>query len=433
MSWKASAWAKEQRVGSPFAKSILMCLGDGAHPETNDQFSSQEYLAEAAEVSPRTLREWLGRFERWGLIRRDRRTRRDGSRAADRIVVVLDCTITDGAERLEAEKRGEAVAVEGQDGDDLPANAAGRTNRQPATDLPATGDTPTGSPRPPFTENNQDITVEREARASADQEPDTGEAVPDDDPKAVEKAFWVFVKDWPSFAGMPKAAALKAWSKATPADRTEAMRKRDAWLALLRAQKKSHVPAPSTYLTERLFAEVPEPNDDAPSVLEAKPFGPVWQAARLRDLLAGPQVDRFRLTVFEEGMIADGRLDRESLLRDRRVKAGWPSVNRMHDLAEQRRSLAVEPSAEIERLAKTMVACHANGDAMAAWRALHDARGWPWLPDTGAQPVVYWPSPALDPEAALAAFEAQLEAHVEPAGRSASPPATGKTGSEAAE
>lgn len=64
MSWKASAWAKEQRLGSPSAKSILMCLADYADPNGLIKgWASQADLAEAAEVSERTAREWLQRLE----------------------------------------------------------------------------------------------------------------------------------------------------------------------------------------------------------------------------------------------------------------------------------------------------------------------------------------------------------------------------------
>ncbi|MBX3751928.1 MAG: helix-turn-helix domain-containing protein, partial [Opitutaceae bacterium] len=104
MSWKASAWAKEQRLGSPAAKSILMCLADSADADTAACWPSQARLAEDAEVSERTAREWLQRLEEWGLIERQRRNRASGARASDMIVLKLDLRITDGAERCRAIK-----------------------------------------------------------------------------------------------------------------------------------------------------------------------------------------------------------------------------------------------------------------------------------------------------------------------------------------
>jgi hypothetical protein len=105
LSWKASAWAKEQRLGSPAAKSILLCLGDYAEPEKASCWPSQEQLASDAEVSERTARDWLQRLEDWGLIERQRRTGAKGARANDLIVLKLDRKVLDGAERM----RGDSV------------------------------------------------------------------------------------------------------------------------------------------------------------------------------------------------------------------------------------------------------------------------------------------------------------------------------------
>lgn len=133
MSWKASAWAKSQRLGSPAAKGILLCLADYADPEKSECWPSQQQLADDAEVSERTVRDWLQRLESWGLICRKRRARTSGARSSDLIVLCLGTVVTDGADRIVAEKEasttGDSDLLEG-----LPAETAGRAYRQPAAE-----------------------------------------------------------------------------------------------------------------------------------------------------------------------------------------------------------------------------------------------------------------------------------------------------------
>ena len=396
---------------------ILLALADFADDD-GGCWPAVETLADRARMTPRNVQRCLRGLAERGLISI---LEKAGPKGVNRYVVRPDEIRAQSKARIDGESAG---------GDNLSGVTPASDGVPPASQGGDAGVTQT------VTEPPLEPSQEREARAR-DQSPEGDNPDTAAQTETVrgsgKAAFKAAHAAWPTYTTDSSPEAERAWHALEPACRVLAAEEAGRYVEASRATGRTKVCSFGVYLRERRWEKLAPREAEAPAVLEAKPFGPVWQAARLRDLLAGPQVERFRLTAFEEGMIADGRLDRDELLRDRRVKAGWPSVNRMHDLAEQRRSLAVEPSPEIERLAKTMVACPAGGDAMAAWRALHDERGWPWLPDTGAQPVVFWPSPALDPEAALAAFEAQLEAHVEPAGRSASPPATGKTGNEAAE
>jgi hypothetical protein len=139
MSWRACAWAKDQRLGSPVGKSILLCVSEYADPETAQCFPSQARLAADAEVSDRTVRDWLARLERWGLISRERRTVASGARNSDMIIVHLDVNVTDGADRIEAESAERKSQEADRHGDDdvieepelaLTENASGRTYRK---------------------------------------------------------------------------------------------------------------------------------------------------------------------------------------------------------------------------------------------------------------------------------------------------------------
>jgi hypothetical protein len=100
MSWRASAWAKAQRLGSPVGKSILLCLSEYADPENAQCFTSQARLAADAEVTDRTIRNWLGRLERWGLLTRDRRNGASDAQSTDLITLHLEIHVVDGADLI---------------------------------------------------------------------------------------------------------------------------------------------------------------------------------------------------------------------------------------------------------------------------------------------------------------------------------------------
>lgn len=396
MSWRASAWAKEQRLGSPSAKSILLCLADYADPDKAACWPSQAQLAADAEVSERTAREWLRRLEEWGLISRERRTRTNGARASDMIVLRLDMRVVDGAERCRDCK---ASDEEGEDG--LPAEFAGRTNRQPETD-------PTGNEAQPT--GNQ-------CRANKEEpsiEPPIGTSQPgaqarergDEDPKKIDADGWALLKDWPGFAGMPKEPALRVWRSLSAEDRAEAARLFPHWLALLKAQRKSHVPAPSTYFGQRLWTEVPEPKADPEKPVYAPAFGPVWGAIRMADLVTGPKAAT-PLKPWEERAIAEGALDRERTEREKRRRMGWPKVNAMDAAAETRGVGVTAPKPDEVALGALMEPVPVGSPLLAEWRAEFERQGWPWLPDPGRMPVIYFPAGG---PATLGEFEAAIAA-----------------------
>lgn len=408
MSWKASAWAKDQRLGSPAAKSILMCLADSADADTAECWPSQARLAEDAEVSERTAREWLQRLEEWGLIARKRRTRASGARASDRIVLKLDVRITDGVERCRALK--ESSAAQGDSACDLPAEFAGRTNRQ--SDAEPTGNEaqPTGNQfraikgEPPIEPTKEPLTKGAQARERGPEE-GLGEKEETQSREQLERRFWKLARTHPGSAGMPKKPWLEAWMKLEPEERDRAERRHPAWLALLKAQSKSHVPALSTYFAEKLFDEVADPlaEPDKPAALDARPFGPLWAALVMRELLGEPAPAPGPTSQFLADLIArnddTGRAER---LR-RQAAYGWPLVNDWFRRADSRKGFAARP--EDEPLAELTEPVPVDSDLMAAWKAEFERRGWPWLPDWGGMRVVYLPKGGPD---GLGEFEQAL-------------------------
>ena len=400
MSWKASAWAKEQRLGSPAAKSILQCLADYADADSAECWPSQPKLAEDAEVSERTVREWLQRLEEWGLIGRERRSRANGARAADLIMLRLDARVTDGAERLREGRGADA-------GDGLPAESAGRTNRQ--SDAEPTGNQaqPTGNQ---FRAYKEEPSIEppsgtsQPARQGAREGGET--VLEEESPKAIETAFWRVVQGWPRFAGMPKEPARRAWFKLTAEERRLAEARLPGWFALLKAQRRDHVPAPATYFGERLWQDVPDPQEASAGPREAKPFGKMWMAMRLARLMTQEPGWLPKPPAFIASMIAEGGEKGERARLAHQANNGWPAVKIMDQLAADRRSEIIQPDmAHLEPLAASFEPVRVGGELWDAWRAQHERRGWRWIPDPGRQEWVYFPAGGPD---GLAAFEAAV-------------------------
>lgn len=88
MSIQAMAWAMEQTAGGTIGKALLLVLANYAD-EAGSCFPGQQRLAEQLECTERSVREWLVKLERLGLIRREERRRPGGYRTSDRIFLSL--------------------------------------------------------------------------------------------------------------------------------------------------------------------------------------------------------------------------------------------------------------------------------------------------------------------------------------------------------
>lgn len=215
---------------------------------------------------------------------------------------------------------------------------------------------------------------------------------PSEDVAAIDRAFWAFVKDWPGFAGMPKEAARKAWQRASAEDRATAVAKRDLWLALLKRQGKSHVPAPSTYLGERLFADVPEP--DAPAArLSEPPFGPAWCAERMARISAVRPVV-WQPKAYQRQMLADGKIDEAAETRAANLAARAWALGLMDEQAAKGNGAACTP--ESIAAGKAYGKVERDSALWHAWQAAFAAQGWPWLPDMGKHWGAYFPAEGPD-------------------------------------
>jgi len=404
MSWQASAWAKTQRLGSPAAKSILLCLADYADPEQSACWPTQTQLADDAEVSERTAREWLQRLEDWGLISRERRNRANGARASDRIVLNLEVKVLDGCERISQDEKPACDDAPVS----LPANTAGRAYRQSDAEPTGNQTQPTGNGcryniEEPPNRTSQGTSQERaSARESGENRPEERT----ESRETLERRFWKIAKGHPQSAGVPKQNWLAEWLRLEPEARDRAERRYPGWLMLLKAQSKDHVPALSTYFRQALFEEVPEPVEEPTKPRIEPPFGKIWGVVRFAELVDGPGPLPAPKSAYVAGLIAQGGEVGERERRAHQARYGFPSVTRMDESAARGAGHVMRPDdLKLEALAATFVPVRVESELWAEWRDTFEGRGWPWLPDPGRQPYVYFPAGG---PAALDAVELSL-------------------------
>ncbi|RVK96098.1 helix-turn-helix domain-containing protein [Sinorhizobium meliloti] len=276
----------------------------------------------------------------------------------------------------------------------------------PQTDLPATASPSPVSPSPVKSAHsnnsdsaNTDYQNLREGGREASEDVQELE-----DPRKIDAAFWALVKDWPGFAGMPKEPARKAWFALSADERREAAERFPRWLQLLKAQKKSHTPAPSTYFGEKLWMDVPAQDVvGRPANAMAAPFGKLWSAARISELLMTPTGIVAPPTQFQLSLIRQGKTTLDEVRAEQRMRCGWPAVNTMHERARERQGWLC-PLA-LEEVAHGFQPVQRDGEQLAAWRREHQRRAWPF--PEGKLPVwSYFPPTEGDGDLDLLVAEA---------------------------
>jgi hypothetical protein len=144
-------------------------------------------------------------------------------------------------------------------------------------------------------------------------------------------------------------------------------------------------------------------------------------AKLLSIVLAGPDKAMVKPPMFIANMIAKGGETGERYRLQHQATNGFARARELLGRAEHGQSYPVEEA--FETLAGMMEPVPVRGDVFEAWRGDFERRGWPWLPSTGKQRVVYFPKGG---PAGLDAFAVSL-AEIE-AGPSERPPSAGTGG-----
>jgi len=226
--------------------------------------------------------------------------------------------------------------------------------------------------------------------------------------KRAEALFYATFKHWKRFDVSPKPPMLAAWGKLSWAEMEECAPTVPLFLEQCRKDGVSHPCAVATFIGQAMwkpFIEAARNSGPKAEPVEAKPLGKAWMALRLKALLGGPVATvSTKLTSFEEKLVLDGKANADELRRDKLAQVGYPAVNRLHDQLRFRTVAIVDPT--LAELASGFVPVEVGSATWLAWKDLHAARGWPWLPDLGWIKWVYFPADGAD---GLHAFEQALK------------------------
>ncbi|MDX0949140.1 helix-turn-helix domain-containing protein [Sinorhizobium medicae] len=359
-------------LGSTNRKMLAVRLADFADDDGKGIWPTVGRLARETELSERTVQRILSEFVDEGLliVRKKGGWKPGEGTRYDFNMIALG--------RLQAAK----VIVEG-------CHSVTHDTVTPVTAATGTGDTDDAEGCHGDTQTVIEPPIEPSDLREGAREAERQESQTETE-QSIEKGFWALVKDWPGFAGMPKEPARRAWHALTADERLRAAERFPRWLQLLKAQKKSHTPAPSTYFSEKLWMDVPAQDVAAkPANAMAAPFGKLWSATRLAELLLPPSGIVAPPTKFEQMQIDAGQVSLADVMAEKRMRAGWPSVNSMQERARSAQG-SICPLA-LEEAGQGFQAVKREGDLLAAWQREHKRRGWPF-PEGRLPEWVYFPA-----------------------------------------
>lgn len=135
MSVEAITWAVKFEAENATEKAVLLILANYADGE-GTSFPGQQSIAKQASCGERTVRRILSSLEERGVIRREERRRRDGSRTSD--VIVLAAFQQAANLAGSDEPTGHPDRTNRPSCPDQPATVAGPTSFEPSEDTPET-------------------------------------------------------------------------------------------------------------------------------------------------------------------------------------------------------------------------------------------------------------------------------------------------------
>lgn len=302
----------------------------------------------------------------------------------------------------------------------------------PQTDLPATVNPSTVLPSPVnqalVSTDNLENTNHRSERGARDCESkkSQSESLPPEDNRnsaAFEKRVMrlctgkgFFCGEWQDWSvGASFSWICDRFAELSPQERIEAEKWRDAYLHSAASRKKAPQAIGNffkgrvwTGLDPALFAELEraraaEATKSTPVRKLSAPYGKMWGAARMAELLAGAKPVT-RPSRFIESMIRQGGEIGAQYHREWLMKAGYPVVVDMHDAAKARRGFIVDDRflAVVDRMEQVSV----NSERWHKWRELHEQKGWLWFDENDLPDWIWFPAGGAD---SLHEFEAALQ------------------------
>lgn len=374
MSHDATNWAIKQRGIKPALKVVLWNLCDRYHPD-NGCFPRQDTLAADCELPRSTLNVYLKELEEAGLIAREQRRDRGSNRQESTRY------------RFPFEPDFPALTAQKPS----PETGHGSESRNEGEPCPENGESRVQNlDTNPVREPVREPVTEREGGRDAQEEAQEPQASTEaETPASIERSFRRWFPSWPTYVTDSEDAARKAWVDLSPAERSCAVERGADYLDAVKASGRKMICSAAVYLRERRWEKLPARAKVEHAPVTEAPFGKGWGARRFVELLQ-PHKPLPPFPKFVQQMITEGKLGLHAEERSRMAKFGWPLVSDMHDRAASYRGVLV--AASIKDLGADFVGVKVGSDLWFAWKRLHEARGWPWLPETGKQQFVYFPA-----------------------------------------
>lgn len=207
--------------------------------------------------------------------------------------------------------------------------------------------------------------------------------------KALERAFEKAWQKWPTSVGDSRPTALNAWMTLTAEERALAVEETERYVTEVKATGRKLLCSHAVYLKEKRWTYL-QPRTEAKKAesIDAPAFGALWSVARFKQLVTGPRVPFGDFTHVQKHLIASGHSE-DKLRRESVAKTGWPQINAMHERAVNHQGVVV--SAALEGFKDLVEAVPVASERFVEWKSHHEQVGWPWIPDPGKQPVVYFP------------------------------------------
>jgi hypothetical protein len=373
MSHRATNWAIQQRGLPPAAKIVLWHLADRHNPDLGC-FPTQAKLSEDCEMSRSSLNNQLALLEERGLILREQR--KDGSQrqAATwyRFAFEPEFEALKAAQEPAETTETDESRVQNLDTEPCPIIGPSRVQNSGTSESNCLDTEPVSEPvieplpPTPLTEGAEPAGGERDVDQDSEDQKKAEQCL--------KRSWWKLVNGWPNLNGLPTEKAKQVFASMSEQDRETAIAKRDAWFALLKQQKRDYVPAPATYLRERLFDAVSDAVSLPVAGVDLPPYGKGWMAWRLQ-LLATMPARPWQPTAGQRAIISAGK---EHLVADARRHAKYPLVHALDIDAESglgRRAKAGEDAP----LAVSFVRIKRGSNEWQAWEQWHHERDWPWI------------------------------------------------------
>ena len=279
----------------------------------------------------------------------------------------------------------------------------------PQTEMPAPAKPSPVKPAPAKSAHSNNL---ESSNTDYQQERDARDEGSEEKPEAVERAFRRWYAKWPTRDKDSEYAARKAWQKLSPEQRAECIAKSPTYIE--RAEKaKISVPWGGAYLSGRDWEKLEDPKSDVALPIVHGAYTRAWHAGRCAELLKPASATMPALPPLLRALVAEGGEKAEAILRERRVKHGWPKVSTMDERAQDHKGMTVPPN--VFRISESFTSTRRNGELCAAWERYFARSGLPWVPAPAGVEWFFFPPIAADTtdldaavSEAWAAFEQQV-------------------------